>query len=504
MKIALINVSGELSSEGSRLISALLKNAGHIVKSVFLVRDVQHFYNRKEIEQLQDIFNDIELVMIAVYSKFVQRAVQVSEFVHKNYPEIQVIWGGPHCVSAPELSLNHADGVCFAEGDRAVVDFVNKMEQGADYTSSPNMAFNIDGKFVVNKVLPPFSNLDSLPHPDYAIDDHFLLDRKLNNMTKQLLQQNYPTYPFGVPTYWCLTSRGCPHNCSYCNNCRYISMYGRNPIRFRSVDHFLDEIDHFLKTFDFVETIGFGDDDFFARPLHQLEDFQSKYKKRIGRPFFIAVSANTYRREKMELLLDAGLKVVEIGVQSGSQRVLDEVFNRRISVKKTIDVMNQVEPYIKTHDLQLMLDFIIDTPYETEDDIMHTYRYFLDIPKETVINLFVLNLSPGTELYDRAIQDGYIEEFDYNSFRDYCDRDIVYQNNYNTFLVLLVWSLHTGKILKYVPRIFLEFLGSRFMVRIAHSLPEIFYKLLNKAVFIPSMIVSEKTKNKIIRKRIGI
>jgi len=133
MKTVLLNVSGRQSSDGSRLISALLKRAGHQVKCVFLSRTQPLDYEPDEFEPLGEIIKESELVMIAVHSSYAIRAVQVTEFVHKKFPGIKVIWGGPHCISVPELGLRYADGICFSEGDQVIVDFVNKLEAGKNY-----------------------------------------------------------------------------------------------------------------------------------------------------------------------------------------------------------------------------------------------------------------------------------------------------------------------------------------------------------------------------------
>lgn len=80
--------------------------------------------------------------------------------------------------------------------------------------------------------------------------------------------------------------------------------------------------------------MGFADDDFFIRTLKDLEDFAEKYKCRIGLPFGVAVSPNTFSKEKMEILLDAGLKAIQTGVESGSQRVLDEVITEEFGSQR--------------------------------------------------------------------------------------------------------------------------------------------------------------------------
>lgn len=94
MKITLFNVNGRLSNDGSRLISAILKKAGHSVKMVFLTKVPHQVYEPHEIEYLQEILRDTELVMISVYSTFFIRAVRITEFVRRRYPGLKVIWGG--------------------------------------------------------------------------------------------------------------------------------------------------------------------------------------------------------------------------------------------------------------------------------------------------------------------------------------------------------------------------------------------------------------------------
>ncbi len=483
MKIAVINVSSILTSDGSRLISALLKQAKHDVKSVFLARSEPLIYEPHELEQLDKILKDRDLIMIAVYSNYAIRAIQVTEFVHKKYPGMKVIWGGPHCISVPELGLRYSDGVCFSEGDEVVVDLANKMEAGINYLDTPNMAFNVNGSQVINGVLPPFFDLDSLPYYDYDLEDQFILDGKLSQMTKEKFRERCAVYPYYIPMLYFLTSRGCPHQCSYCNNCRYVAMFGRNYMRFHSTDRIIDELENILKYLDFFELVGFGDDDFFMRPSKQIEDFAKKYKKNIGLPFGIAVSASTYRRKKMEILLDAGLNIIQMGIQSGSQQILSKVYNRKIKLSKTKDVVHLIEPYYKTHRLHLLLDFIIDNPYETRDDIIETYQFLLKLPLEARINLFILAFFPGTPIYDRALKDGFIKAFDEKAFRFYFKSSIKYQKNYEMFLVLLLRYIRRhSQLRRYIPRFVLRAVASLPVRYIAAAFPQSFYAILIKIV----------------------
>lgn len=483
MNIVLINVSGRQSSDGSRLISALLKRAGHLVKSVFLSRPEPLDYKPEELEPLDEILIEADLVMVAVYSSYAVRAVQVTQYIHKKFPGMKVIWGGPHCISVPELGLRYADGICFSEGDQAVVDFAGRLEAGSDYLHTPNMAFNVNGSHLVNEVLPPFADLDSLPYYDYDLDNQFLLDQGLFRMTKEMLRERIAGYPYNVPVLYFITSRGCPHSCSYCNNTRYIKLFGRNTMRFYSIDRVIEELQDTLEHLNFIEVIVFGDDDFFMRPKKQLEYFARKYKQNVGLPFGIAVSANTYQKEKLEILLDSGLKVVQMGVQSGSQRTLDEVYHRKIKVSKTRDVVCKIASYHQTHGLDLLLDFMIDNPYETANDIIQTYRYILDLPLHVRINIFFLAFFPGTPMYDRALKDRIIKPFDEKEFRFYTRSRVRYQKNYETFLILLARCLRRHRRLwPYYNKKLMLALGSYPVRKIASGLPKSYYALLSKSV----------------------
>jgi radical SAM superfamily enzyme YgiQ (UPF0313 family) len=484
MKIALINVSGRLSMDGSRMISALLKRAGHSVKSVFMVRQkpIDSKYSSKEIEQLIEILDDADLAMIAVYSLYAIRAVKVTELIHKRYPGMMVIWGGPHCISAPDHCIQYADGVCYSEADAIIVDLVNKIENGDDYLTTPNMAFNVNGIQIVNKIVPLFADLDSLPYYDNRIEDHFVLEQKLLPMTKELMKKYFVTFP-GTPTFHILTARGCPFKCSYCNNRSYIRMYGQNPMRFRSDEHFIGEIEQNLNTFDFFSFVAIADDDIFMRPVDQIKEFAEKYKKRVGIPFGACGSANTFKKEKMEILLDANMKIFEMGVQSASQRILNEVFDRNIKVAKTKDIFRQIEPYMESHSLKIMLDFITDNPYETEDDIIQMYYYLVDLPPQVIIHMFLLTFFPGTPIYNRALEDGIIHPFSEKTFRDMGGGPILYQNNYSTLLLFFCLLLHRHpRLMRFVPRHALRILGARPIRKIASIFPKSLYAPLVKAV----------------------
>jgi len=484
MKIGLVNVTGHVQTgDGSRLISALLKRDGHRVTSVYLSRTEPLSYGRDELAQLDGIFGDADAVMMGVYSAYALRAAQVSDYVHERWPGRLVFWGGPHCVGAPEIGLRHADGLCISEGDEAVPELVRRLDQGGDWKATPNFSFMEGKRIQRNPVLPPFRDLDGLPYYDYDLEEQYLLDGKLVPLTMDVLKPRLLGPPYRTPTLYYMASRGCPHNCAYCHNCRFHAMWGSSPLRLVGVDRALDEIEYQVRKFGCIEFVGFFDDDFFQRSPAQLEHLAREYKRRIGLPFGVMVSARTWRRDKMDLLVDAGLKVIEMGVQSGSQRVLDEVFNRPLSIVKTREVSREIGTYLRRGGVMMLLDFIIDNPWETREDVLATLRYILDVPPRTVLNVFLLTYFPGTPVYERAVAEGLIKPLSLRSLRRFSRARLRYQRNWETVLIQLIRLLSMAVRRKSTPiSTFLRACASR-PVRLVMSLPPpVFFGALSRGM----------------------
>ncbi|MEZ4602864.1 MAG: hypothetical protein R2861_05490 [Desulfobacterales bacterium] len=91
---------------------------------------------------LNPLLDKAQMVLIGVYSSYVLCAIQLTEYIHKNSSLILKWYGeDPIVLPAPEMGLEFADGVCFSEGDEAVIDFVSKMDNGEDYYNTPNIGF---------------------------------------------------------------------------------------------------------------------------------------------------------------------------------------------------------------------------------------------------------------------------------------------------------------------------------------------------------------------------
>lgn len=429
MKIALFNFCDELSGEGSRLIAACLKDAGHKVTQFFLP-----FYGTAQIEitpDLEALLGEQDFFAISLYSCYEDRALDVTRYLRRRFPNKTIMWGGIHATARTKHSLQHCDIAARGECEEAIVELVGKMERGEPYRDVQNFSFVVDGKQVDNPLRPLVMDLDVHPFPDYETADCYILDeaRKILPMNDELMKKYHTVYYFDEPAYFVLATRGCPFVCTYCYNNYFVNTYnnGRDKprkLRYRSVDSVMREILERTARYKFLKHVSFSDDDFFARKLDDLEYFAKRYKAEVGRPFGCSAIPASINQEKLDLLTDAGLATVQIGIQSGSDRLNREIYKRFLPMWKVKDHLKILQHHAASKGVRITADFIIDNPYETEADQLENVVNTIDLPDFLRTNIFTLTYYPGTEIYNKAMQDGIITgEKDtylnvFNSLRD--------------------------------------------------------------------------------------
>jgi radical SAM superfamily enzyme YgiQ (UPF0313 family) len=215
---------------------------------------------------------------------------------------------------------------------------------------------------------------------------------------------------YGKVGYQTMTSRGCPHQCSYCINSTLRGMYhGQKYVRFRSVDAVIEECTSILRRFPFVDYMWFSDDVFFARPQRDLERFATLYSERVGLPFYLLASPVTLTEDKYKPLIDAGLHTVQMGIETGSAST-QQVFHRE---RMSNDKVLRAAEIIARHADQTQTpyyDIIIDVPWEDDRNRRETLDLVSRLPKPFKLQLFSLVLYPATVAYDRACDEGLVRD----------------------------------------------------------------------------------------------
>lgn len=456
----------DIDAFGARILSSVLKKEGIRTRIVFLPGGVEHLrfdagyvyrYSEKTLRQIADLCADADLIGFSFMSQYFDRAAQTTDYL-KERLKTPVIWGGIHPTYRAEQCLTHCDMVCVGEGEYALTELVGKMSAGRDYTDVPGCWFRTPGGIRKNGPGPIVRNLDELPYMDYTLDGHYVFDWRTEDIVpldEGTMKNHFPKREYFGDThkvsYRTMSSRGCPHRCSYCASSATMRL------RRRSVDNVLGELEEITARFDYLEIVQFFDDTFFAAPMEYFEEFAEKYKKRIGKPFTAQCSPTTLNDRKMEILIDAGFCYTEMGIQTGSERI-KRLYRRVDPNEKIIEAAGLIERY-RSRMLDPDYHIILDNPWETTEDVQATLRLLLALPGKYGLSISSLILFPGTELNRRAQEEGLLKD----ELNEVCRKPFTFpKSTYLNYLIFL--SGYSN-----VPRGLLRFLSRDIFVRTFHS-----------------------------------
>ena len=408
-----------------------------------------------------------------------------------------VIWGGVHVNIRPEECIKYADMICLGEGEEAILEVANNIKNGTT-SNIQNIWVKENDNIIKNDIRPFECNLDKYPFQDYDIEDHYILFHDfIVKMTPALLKEHLTNDPLtaGKVAYDLVTTRNCPHNCTYCNNNFLRKMYkGKGPfVRMRSSENVIEEIETITRKFDFFSAVSIKDDVFFVRKVDDIKNFSKLYKEKINLHLRCILSPMFMDEEKYKDLIDAGMVNCGVGIQAYNEKTL-EVFKRRSSLQLIRDCVNTLDKYPAKPEYH----FIIDNPFEEKESIRETLRFIATMPRNLSILLFSLIPFPGTEIHDRAAAEHLIiDEIDEIYTKDWHDPQ---KKKYYTYLMHMCVHLKNKngdpqKIKKLV-----YFLSSRPVALICDN--AIFLTLLRFTLKTKKRfsLIKKKLKNNIIEK----
>lgn len=310
----------------------------------------------------------------------------LNAILRKHFDAIS-IFGGPHCTFYPEFIESDPliDGICRGEGEHAIVNLLNKMERGEDYTRTDGWWIRKDGVVHKNGVGEIVSNIDDLPFPNREVI--YAENEDLRDM----------------PIKRVLGSRGCPFTCSYCFNKKYNEIHqGKGKMcRSRSPENIVEEIRAMRERYP-LTFLKFVEDNFGIDMSY--EDFADTYGKELGVPFICNVRPNMIDEEKVKYLKKAGCVATTVAVESGNEVIRNQILKRNLSAA----VMDRAILTLKRAGIRVWTQNIIANPGETLEMAMETFD--MNVRHQVhFAECFLLTPYPGTDIYEYCVKNGYFD-----------------------------------------------------------------------------------------------
>jgi len=326
-------------------------------------------------ETLEDIDFDeiVDLIGLTSLINQLPRAIQIAKEYKRR--EVKVIIGGVAASALRHEVSTYFDSIIVGEVENMWNNILNDFKNG-----------HLQKIYISNEK----PTLEEIPYPKFEL---LPLERYLRPRLG-FSRSKWPRIPIE-------TSRGCPHNCSFC----CVSSYFGKQMRFRPIKEIIQEIERFPGAF-----IIFTDDNIAANPKRAKELFRELVPLKI-RWFgqFTMLAGND--EELIQLAGESGCLLAFLGVESILQESL-------ASVRKNFNVVENYPRVFKVFDDAgiLVNPSII---FGFDEDNLQLIDETIDLligQKIPLMVQWILTPVPGSELYSQLEQDKRILHKDYSKY----------------------------------------------------------------------------------------
>ena len=334
------------------------------------------------------------IITVYIYLKWLTGQLKIL------FPNIPIMIGGSVSTSIPEIALNtlNVDITCIGEGEITTVEVANCIEQNKKLSSVKGIYYRKNGKIFRNEIRKPIKDMDSFPFPAY---DLFAMDIYVNNPVGYVNKDKWGSgsrISDDVPKSTNINvTRGCPYKCKFCY-CDYLGPGHRH----RSPQHILKEMDFLNEEYGVTYFLWADDESIInKRFIHEFCDLMIKSKR--DYQFALAGRVNLVNEKMLTELKNAGCNMVAYGIESGSQKMLDNM-NKQVKVGQAKNAVELTKKIFGDADCSFMIGY----PGENDETIQKTKDFCkeLDLTPEVI---FFATPYPGTELYEYAKKLGLIE-----------------------------------------------------------------------------------------------
>ncbi|MCP8323691.1 MAG: B12-binding domain-containing radical SAM protein [Candidatus Methylarchaceae archaeon HK02M2] len=315
-------------------------------------------------------------------------------------PNILTIVGGQHFTFLSQQSLEkypEIDIIVRGEGEQTLVNLIRAFTEKSAFSNIKGISFRHKGKIQHNPQGPLITNLDDLPFPGY----HFIEDH---------IKKYHFTMMAGSKTRYALIegSRGCPHKCTFCSQWRHWNGLWR----LKSAKRIVDEMEFCYQNYG-IKFLWLTDDNFgIGKHMENLSDeiIQRGLSNDIMWFFQARCDDVVKNQEFLPKMRKAGNMWSLLGVESQRQSTLESL-NKGINPEES----KRAIKLLKKSDIFAQATFIIGERKDSAESIASLREFANDLDPDLAI-FMILTPFPGTELYEAAELNGWIEDYNWANY----------------------------------------------------------------------------------------
>jgi anaerobic magnesium-protoporphyrin IX monomethyl ester cyclase len=305
--------------------------------------------------------------------------------------DIKVVFGGAHVSALKEIIIKDyecIDYIVVGEGEQTLNELIN-----ADYENLQNVKNivfkNSDGEIVFTGYRKELLDLDTLPFPAYDKLEGYPGKYKLPIF-------NYPV----TPNSSCISSRGCPYSCSYCDRSVF-----RKSFRFNSAQYLYDHFKYLNKNFG-IKHVNFYDDQFTFNKNRVMNFCDLMISGNLKMSFNCAARAEHLDAELISAMKTAGCWMISLGIETGDENLL-----ARHRQNADLEMLRDKISLIKNAGIRVKALLMMGLPGETEESIAKSKKYVFSLPIDD-FNLAKFTPFPGSPIYQQIKNGTVLGTFD--------------------------------------------------------------------------------------------
>ena len=284
---------------------------------------------------------------------------------------VTIAKGAIFLTKSEDILKNHEalDIVIFGEAEDTLKEILQGVEKPL------GIYYREDGQIKFSGVRPFIDNLDEIPFPARHLVDNTIYRRPDNNKVQAVVK----------------VARGCPFHCFFC----LATPVSGAKVRRRSVENIVEELKECVEKYNITNFV-FWSDIFNLDKNWTMALCQAIIDSGLKITWSANTRADTADDEMAKMMYKSGCRLVSIGVESGSQYMLE-----KMGKKITLDDVRRTVKAFKDAKIRIYNYFVIGLPWESEETVEETIRFAIELDSD-FISFYTATPLPGSRFYEYA------------------------------------------------------------------------------------------------------